>query len=77
MAGGIHSQLTGFLQCMDKVGDALDSAGDAYKDALKRLNGSNQSVISKLKRLEEYGVKTERKGKGLPKRFTSVEDAEL
>lgn len=77
MAGGIHSQLTGFLQCMDKVGDALDSAGDAYKDALKRLNGSNQSVISKLKRLEEYGVKTERKGKGLPKRFTAVEDAEL
>lgn len=77
MAGGIHSQLMGFLQCMDKVGDALDSAGDAYKDALKRLNGSNQSVISKLKRLEEYGVKTERKGKGLPKRFTAVEDAEL
>lgn len=77
MAGGIHSQLTGFLQCMDKVGDALDSAGDAYKDALKRLNGSNQSVISKLKRLEEYGVKTERKGKGLPKRFTAAEDAEL
>lgn len=70
MAEGIHSQLLGFLQYMDKMGDALKSAGEAYDDAVKRLNGSNQSVVSKLKRLEEYGVKAGRKGKGLPGRFS-------
>lgn len=69
MAEGIQSQLLGFLQYMDKVGDALKSAEEAYEDALKRLNGSNQSVVSKLKRLEDFGVKSGRKGKGLPKRF--------
>lgn len=72
MAEGIHSQLLGFLQNMDKLGDALDNADAAYANALKRLNGSSQSVVSKLKRLEEYGVKNSSlKGKGLPRRFAA------
>lgn len=74
MAEGINSQLLGFLQYMDKVGDSLEAAGNAYRDAVKRLNGSSQSVVSKLKRLEEYGVKNEKRGKAVPRRFAAEEE---
>ena len=59
---------------MDKVGDSLEAAGNAYRDAVKRLNGSSQSVVSKLKRLEEYGVKNEKRGKAVPRRFAAEEE---
>ena len=47
-----------FVQELQKVGDALDSAGKHYDDAFKRLSTGRGNLVKLSTDLEKLGVKS-------------------
>ena len=59
-AEGLMSQLRNWMDSFVEIGKSLENATNAYDTARKRLSDSDQSVISKISRLEEMGLKPKR-----------------
>lgn len=59
-AEGLMSQLKNWMDSFVEIGKSLESATKAYDTARKRLSDSDQSVIKKIGRLEEMGLKPKR-----------------
>lgn len=56
----LMSQLNGWMSSFESVGDYLAKASEAYSSSRKKLCESNQSVIKKIKKLENLGLSPKR-----------------
>ena len=59
-ASELMSQIQGWLNAYDKLGDYLQKASAAYEESSRKLRDSNQSVIKKIDKLERLGIHPKR-----------------
>lgn len=62
-------KLHDFLGAMDKVGDQLDKASEAYETARKRLSTGNGNLVRQATQLQELGISST---KPLPRSFADA-----
>ncbi len=64
-ASEMMSQIKAWLDSYVKIGENLEKASAAYSEATRKLNGSNQSVVRKIEKLEKnYGIVARRSSRG-------------
>lgn len=59
-ASELMTQLKAWMDSYVRLGEYLNKAGAAYEDSRKKLEGSSQSVIRKIDKLEKLGLSPKR-----------------
>lgn len=60
-AGKIYDKLCGYLEDMEKLGRALDSADKSYQQAMNKLSSGKGNVIRQAHQMQQLGVPTSKK----------------
>ena len=60
-AGQVYDKVAGFVESMEGVGRALDSAARAHGQAMDRLTRGQGNVIRQVEMLRELGARTQKK----------------
>ena len=58
----LMTQIKGWMDSYVAVGQYLGKAGEAYREATRKLSESNQSVVRKIEKLEKLGLRPRRPG---------------
>ena len=57
LGGMLLTSVQNFMATFDKLGEQIDSAGRAHREARGQLHDSTQSVAARSRRLEELGIR--------------------
>lgn len=58
--GLLYDRLAAFVEELEKLGRHVERADESYHEAMRKLRDGQGNLISRAKRLEELGVKTQR-----------------
>lgn len=58
LGGSLYDKLTGFVEDMKKIDNALDSSKKSYENALNKLSSGKGNAISVAEKLKALGAKT-------------------
>ena len=70
-AGALYDKFVGFAEAMEELGQQLDKARTAYRQATDRLVRGRGNLIRRTDELKTLGVKS---GKSLPRKFVEMAD---
>ncbi|MDE7412086.1 MAG: DNA recombination protein RmuC [Paramuribaculum sp.] len=60
-SGAMYDKFVGFVTDMEKIDKALDSARNAYSDAMNKLRDGKGNLITRAEKLRELGVKSNKR----------------
>ncbi len=70
-AGSLYDKFAGFLDSMAAIRKSIDQTGDAYDEAMKRLQSGRGNVIGRFEKIRKLGAKNTRQ---IEERFLPVDD---
>ncbi len=72
-SGNLYDKFMAFLDDLEKIQKGIESSQKAYEGAFNKLKSGKGNLISRVEKIKELGIKTE---KNLPSSFEDFEDSD-